>query len=160
MTCFWLRYIWAKTKIEYRKAQGELSCAELQLKKDMGVPAEKDISLQDILTDNAAVTGLTEGLNNGLANRAEIIKAAGFKTIYTSYYEAIKAVYDPEDFQYKEAELLKEKAELNLESIKIDIGNSIRQAYENVKNRLRYAGNCGGYGKAGAGEPGYRRIQI
>ncbi len=122
-----------KTKIQYRKAQGALSNAELQLKKDMGVDAEEEIKLQGILTDDTSVTDPEEGLKNGLENRVEIRKASGFQTIYGAYFDAIKKTYKENAFQYKEAGLLKEKADLNLESVKMDIENSIRQAYENVK---------------------------
>jgi hypothetical protein len=122
------------TQIEYQKAQGELNNALLELKRNLNIPLDTNVQLTDVLTDQIDEQNLEEGLISGLKNRLEIKKASGQVIIYNLNFDILKKKYPPITFQYKEAELLKEKALLNFEKTKLDVESSIRQSYETLKS--------------------------
>ncbi len=125
------------TKIEYQKAVGDYNNAIIELKKNTGIPADTKISLKDVPADNIELPKLEDGLISGMKNRLEMKKSLGEETIYIANYEFAKGYYDPITFQYKEAELRKNKAVIEFEKTKRDVESSIRQSYETLKSTVQ-----------------------
>ncbi|MDK2800081.1 MAG: hypothetical protein PWQ70_1700 [Clostridiales bacterium] len=122
------------TQIEYQKALGEYNNALIQLKKNMNISLDSKIVLSDVMTDKVQEPNLEEGLQSGLQKRLEIKKSLGEVLVYNLNLEVSKKKYPENTFQYKEAALLKEKAILNYEAVRLDVENSIYQSYETLKS--------------------------
>lgn len=120
------------TQIEYRKAEGDLKNAFIELKKNLNIPLDKEIELTDVLVDERELPDLEEGLKSGLKNRLEIKKALGEVAIYDLNFEVTQRKYTSNTFQYKEAELLKEKKRLNYDKVFQNVESSIKQSYETL----------------------------
>jgi len=120
------------TKLEYQKAEGEYKNALIELKKNMNIPLDTEIKLEDVIIEDVIEENLEEGLASGLKNRLEIKKAVGEFTIYQLNFNITKRKYPKITFQYKEAELLKEKAAQALEAVSLEVESSIRQSFENM----------------------------
>lgn len=125
------------TQIEYEKAKGDYKNTILELKKNINVPLDTEIELIGVLAEDIERLDLEEGLLSGLKNRLEIKQALGEVVVYDLNFEETKQKYTPNTFQYKEAQLLKEKAKLNFDQIKLEVENSIRQSY-NTLDSLAY----------------------
>lgn len=120
------------TQIEYRKAEGELENALIELKKNLNLPLDTNIDLTDVLVDEREIPDLEEGLKSGLKNRLEIKKTLGEVAIYDLNFEKTKKKYPDMTYQYKEAKLLKEKARLNYDKTFQNVETSIKQSYETL----------------------------
>ena len=122
------------TQIEYQKALGDLNNAMIELKKNMNIPLDSEIELSTVLADEVEKYDLQEGIESGLKNRLEILKAAGEVVIYNTNFDSVRKKYPSNTFQYREAELLKEKAALAYEQTRIEVESSIRKSYETLKS--------------------------
>lgn len=122
------------TQIEYQKAIGELNNAWIELKKNINVPLDTQIQLKDTLSDQVEEQKLEEGILSGMQNRLEIKKSAGEVVVYSMNLKAVKEIYPSNTFQYREAELVSQKALINFEKAKSDVESSIYQSYETLKS--------------------------
>lgn len=122
------------TQIELQKAQGDLNTAMIELKKNLNVPMDAEVVMTDVLAQEVEGFVLEEDLVRGMKNRLEIKKALGEKIVNDLNLESVKKDYDSITFKYKEAEIVKEKTDINFEKIKTDVEASIRQSYETVKS--------------------------
>lgn len=133
------------TQIELEKAAGEYENALIQLKKDMNIPLDQEIHLIDAEEDTGAETlPLQEGLNSGLKNRLEIRKGLGEVIVYNTTFTVTEQRYPSNTFQHKEAELLKEKAQIGYKTAVQEVKASIRQSYQTLvstRKMLDMAGN-------------------
>lgn len=120
------------TQIQYRKAQGDFKNSLIEFKKSINVPLETKVVLTDVLVNDREIPDLEEGLLSGLKNRLEVKKAIGEVGVYDLNLEVTKKKYPSNTFQYKEANLLKEKARINYEKTYLEVENSIRQSYETL----------------------------
>lgn len=120
------------TQLEYIKSKGELNNALIEFKKNLHIPFDTEITLTDVLAEKIEIPVLDKGMDSGLRNRLEIKKASAERTLHNQNFSNIKNHYDEGDYQYREAELLKEKSSLALEQIKLEVENSIRQSYQNL----------------------------
>ncbi len=125
------------TKIQYEKAKGDLENAIIELKKSLNVGFDKELVLTDALVEEIENFNLEEGLINGMKERLEIKKTVGEVVIYNTNFNETKKKYPSNTFQYKEAEILKEKSAVGFEQAKLEVENSIRQSYNNV-NTVAY----------------------
>jgi outer membrane protein TolC len=121
------------TQLEYRKAQGDLQNALTEFKKNINVPLDSDVVLTQVLEDKGEEPDLNEGLESGLKKRLEIRKGIGEVVVYDANFESVSKRYPSKTFQYREAELLKERARINYEKTILDVKNSIYQSYEVLK---------------------------
>ncbi|MDI3480653.1 MAG: hypothetical protein PWQ97_308 [Tepidanaerobacteraceae bacterium] len=122
-----------KTQIEYQQALEDLDNAMIEFKKNINVPQDTQIELTDVMAEEVKDEDLEQGLKSGLVNRLEIKKAFGQLVVNDLSFESIKKTYPENTFQYREAELLKEKARLEYENTKLAVESSIRQSYETMK---------------------------
>lgn len=122
------------TVIEYQKAEGELNNALIELKKNMNIPLDARVELEDVFQDKVEGQDLKAGLENGLKNRLEMKKALGEVVVYAMNFEATRKTYDKITYKYKEAELYKDRAKLNYEKTRLEVESSIRQSYETLKS--------------------------
>jgi hypothetical protein len=113
---------------------GELNNVLIELKKNMNVPLNKPIELKDVLSEQVEERSLEEGIQSGLQNRLEIRKSAGEVVVYNLNFESVKQVYPDITFQYREAALLKQKACISFDKMKVEVESSIRQSFETLKN--------------------------
>lgn len=120
------------TKIQYEDAKGKLKNAIVEFKKSINLDFEKDIELTDVLVEEIEDFDLKTGLMNGMQERLEMKKAVGEVAIYVLNFDETKRKYTPNTFQYKEAEILRDKSAINFEEAKVEVENSIRQSYNNV----------------------------
>lgn len=120
------------TQLELTKAKGDLETALVELKKNMNIPLETKLVLTDVLIDEKEIPDLEEGLKSGLANRLELKKTLGQMTIYDLNFEKAKGKYPDITYQYKEANLLKEKSHLEYAKAYSMVESSINQSYETL----------------------------
>ncbi|WP_066505442.1 TolC family protein [Abyssisolibacter fermentans] len=120
------------TQLELTKAKGDLENALVELKKNMNIPLETKLVLTDVLIDEKEIPDLEEGLKSGLANRLELKKTLGQMTIYDLNFEKAKGKYPDITYQYKEANLLKEKSHLEYAKAYSMVESSINQSYETL----------------------------
>lgn len=121
------------SKLEYEKAQSEYENAMTELKKNMNIPMDKDIRLDEAGMDEKLAVDLEEGLELGLEGRLEILKAREQLDIYGLNLELVDKRYNNKDTQYKEALRLKNLAVLELERTEREVESSIRQSYNTMK---------------------------
>lgn len=120
------------TLLELQKAQDDYDNAMIELKKDMNIPLDKVIVLEEVPVNEKPVIDLYEGLEQGLEGRLEIIKAAHQVDIYEANLDYVKKYYSKRSEQYKEALRLQNTAELEQQKAKLEVESSIRQAYNTV----------------------------
>jgi len=120
------------TLLELQKAQDDYDNAMIELKKNMNIPLDKAITLDDVPINGKPVVDLAEGLELGLEGRLEIIKAAHQVGIYEDNLDYVKKYYSKRSEQYKEALRLQNTAELEQQKAKLEVESSIRQSYNTV----------------------------
>ncbi len=120
------------TKIQYEQAKGDLENAIVELKKSINIGFDKDIELTDVLLEETEKFDLEKGLVNGMKERLEIKKTLGEVAVYALNFDETKRKYTPNTFQYKEAEILRDKSVVDFNQAKLEVENSIRQSYNTV----------------------------
>ena len=122
------------TQVAYRLAQATCKNAFYELKENMNFDMETEIVLVDPIVQKTAEESLEEGLKSGLKNRLEMQMVLGQWMIYKLNEDILKSSnsYKYEEEAIAEAELLREGAELELESIKKMVESEISQSYENL----------------------------
>jgi outer membrane protein TolC len=118
------------TQVQYKKAKGEYNNSILELKKNMNIPLDTEIILEDALAEDLVKPDLEEGLKSGFKNRLEMKKAVGEVAVNELNFNSVSGEYTENTFQYREAKVLRDKARYNYEKTRVDVDNSIRQSYE------------------------------
>lgn len=121
------------TKLEYQKARDDYENAMIELKKNMNIPLDKRITLEEASMNENMAMELDEGLEQGLSGRLEIIKAQQQIDIYDMNLSVVKSRYNSKSTQYKEALKLKNTMSLELKKARNDVESSIRQSYNTMK---------------------------
>lgn len=132
------------TKLEYQKAEDDYDNALLELKRSMGIPLDQVIELDDVLMNEKPVMDISEGIDYGLNNRLEIIKATKAVEIYDYNLTAVKRYYNSRSTRYSEALNLKGNAELELEKYQRDIESGIRQSFNTLLTLGRMLNSASG----------------
>jgi len=120
------------TRLEYEKALDDYNNALTELKKNMNIPEDQAIMLEEATAVKSTPMELSKGLESGASNRLEIVKAEQQLEVYDSYMKLVKKRYSKSIKKFQEAELLQENAELELEKVKKEVEASIRQSYNTM----------------------------
>jgi hypothetical protein len=123
------------TIISCRLAEMTYKNSIFELKKNMNLDMNRKITLSDSILNEVTEESLEDGLKSGLTNRIEIQQILGQKMIYELNEDILKSKYKryrkkPE--AYKEAILLKEGSEFELEITKAMLKSEINQSYESM----------------------------
>lgn len=132
------------TKLEYQKAQDDYYNAQIELKKNMGIPMEQTMELEDVTADSGLPMDLESGLKSGLENRLEIIIAMQQDEVYKVNQGFVQSEYNKKTDQYTEAEYLRKNADLEVERVKKDVESSIRQSYNTMVTMADMLSNAQG----------------
>lgn len=122
------------TKIAFEKAKGDYESAMIELKKNANYKMDKEIALENVAKREAENFDLNKGLQRAMENRLEIKKSVGEVLIFSTNFAEVSSSYTPNTFQYREAELLKDKAGVKYELAKKEVESSVRKSYELVKS--------------------------
>lgn len=120
------------TQVQYERAKGDLENAIIELKKNLNVGFDKEVVLTEALLEEIEKFNLDQGLVSGMKERMEIKKTVGEVVVYNTNFNEVKKQYTPNTFQYKEAEILKEKAAVAYNQAKLEVESSIRRSYNDV----------------------------
>lgn len=122
------------TVLQYDLAKADYNNAVTELKKNMNIDFDTEITLADVEPNNAEVESLEKGIKSGLTNRLEIQQALGQLAIYQLNEKLItsRAEYRTNSRAIKEAKLLREGAELQLEQVKKTVESDVVQSYETM----------------------------
>lgn len=131
------------TKLEYEKALDDYNNALTELKKNMNIPNDQAVILEDAAASRSIPLELDEGLESGASNRLEIIKAEQQLKVYDAYMKLVDKRYSSSIKKFKEAELLQQNAELELEKVKKDVECSIRQSYSTMTTMEKLLAEAG-----------------
>ena len=132
------------TKLEYQKAQDDYYNAQIELKKNMGIPMEQTMELEDVTADSGLPMDLESGLKSGLESRLEIIIAMQQDEVYKVNQGFVQSEYNKKADQYTEAEYLRKNADLEVERVKKDVESSIRQSYNTMVTMADMLSNAQG----------------
>ena len=132
------------TKLEYQKAQDDYYNAQIELKKNMGIPMEQTMELEDVTADSGLPMDLESGLKSGLESRLEIIIAMQQDEVYKVNQGFVQSEYNKKTDQYTEAEYLRKNADLEVERVKKDVESSIRQSYNTMVTMADMLSNAQG----------------
>lgn len=131
-------------RLEYDKAVNDYENSLIELKKNINIPMDMDITLEEADMNETVAMSLEEGLALGLEGRLEIIKAAEQVDIYDTNLTVVKRHYNNKSEQYKEALRLKNLAILEQEKAAKDVESSIRQSYNTMKTMEAMLEQAGG----------------
>ncbi|HBD63631.1 MAG TPA: hypothetical protein DC038_04260 [Clostridiales bacterium] len=122
------------TVIALNLAEANYKNALYELKKNMNLDMNTEITLTDSMQRDVTAESLEEGLKSGLTNRIEIQQILGQLTIYQLNEELLnsRAEYRNNSRALTEARLLKKGAEIELERTKTNLKSEISQSYETM----------------------------
>ncbi len=122
------------TSIALNLAEANYKNALYELKKNMNLDMDAEITLTDSMQKDVTAESLEEGLKSGLTNRIEIQQLLGQLAIYQLNEELLgsRAEYRNNSRALNEARLLKKEAEIELEKTKTDLKSEISQSYETM----------------------------
>lgn len=122
------------TVIQYNLAEANYKNAVTKLKENMNLDMNTEVTLADTMLSDATEESLDDGLKSGLTNRLEIQQALGQLAIYQLNEELLhsRPEYKNNSRGTKEAKLLREGAELQLDKVKTTVKSEIRQSYETM----------------------------
>jgi len=122
------------TVIALNLAEANYKNALYELKKNMNLDMDTEITLTDSMQKDVTTENLEEGLKSGLTNRIEIQQILGQLTIYQLNEELLnsRAEYRNNSRALTEARLLKKGAEIELERTKTNLKSEISQSYETM----------------------------
>jgi len=122
------------TVIALNLAEANYKNALYELKKNMNLDMDAEITLTDSMQKEVTTESLEEGLKSGLTNRIEIQQILGQLTIYQLNEELLnsRAEYRNNSRALTEARLLKKGAEIELERTKTNLKSEISQSYETM----------------------------
>lgn len=122
---------YTSTQLEYEKARTDYQNALLTLKKDLNVPLNTNLSLNDVYTTEITSENLDTGIKTGMENRIEIIKANAQYEVYKLDLELVDNAYGSDSDRHNEAQILLDNMDLEKTKTKNEVESSIRQSYEN-----------------------------
>ncbi len=122
------------TVIALNLAKANYKNALYELKKNMNLDMDTEITLTDSMQKDVTTESLEEGLKSGLTNRIEIQQILGQLTIYQLNEELLnsRAEYRNNSRALTEARLLKKGSEIELERTKTNLKSEISQSYETM----------------------------
>ncbi len=122
------------TVIALNLAEANYKNALYELKKNINLDMDTEITLTDSMQKDVITESLEEGLKSGLTNRIEIQQILGQLTIYQLNEELLnsRAEYRNNSRALTEARLLKKGAEIELERTKTNLKSEISQSYETM----------------------------
>ncbi|MBP1926934.1 outer membrane protein TolC [Sedimentibacter acidaminivorans] len=122
------------TVISCRLAEANYKNAIFELKKNMNLDMNTEITLEDSMLKDTTEESLEDGLKTGLTNRIEIQQTLGQLMIYQLNEKILnsRAEYRSDTKGRKEAKLLREGAELQLDKTKTIVTYEINQSYETM----------------------------
>lgn len=120
-------------RLECQKAESDYENAMIELKQNMNISMDKQITLEAESMDESTAMELEEGLEQGLNDRLEIIKAIQQIDIADTNLSLVNKRYKSKSTQYKEAVRLKSTAVLELSKAEKDVESSIRQSYNTME---------------------------
>lgn len=122
------------TVIALNLAEANYKNALYELKKNMNLDMDAEITLTDSMQKDVTAESLEEGLKSGLTNRIEIQQLLGQLTIYQLNEELLnsRAEYRNNSRALTEGRLLKKGAEIELEKTKTNLKSEISQSYETM----------------------------
>jgi len=119
------------TIVSCRLAEANYKNAIFELKENMNLNMDVEIILEDSMLNEVTEESLDDGLKSGLTNRVEIQQALGQLVIYELNEEILdSSKYRANTKGMKEAKLLREGAELQLDKTKTTVKSEINQSYE------------------------------
>lgn len=122
------------TVISCRLAESTYKNAIFELKENMNLDMDTEITLEDSMFKEVTEENLEDGLKSGLTNRIEIQQTLGQLAIYELNEDILNSSskYRKNTKGIKEAKLLKEGAELQLDKTKTTVKSEINQSYETM----------------------------
>lgn len=121
------------TVIAYDLQVKETNNALIELKKNLNMPFDTNLTLEEEPLDIEKSFDLTKGISSGLNARLEVKKARAQVELYHDLKTAVKnSHYEEGDNEYKEADLLVKKVEIESKETKLQVESSIRKSYETV----------------------------
>jgi hypothetical protein len=121
------------TVMAYDLQVKEANNAMLELKKNLNIPLDTPLQLEEVPLNLEKGFDLQKGIDSGLKARLEMKKAYANVEIYDALKTAVEySNYKEKDNEYKEADLLLQQAELELKDTKLQVETSIRTSYETV----------------------------
>lgn len=122
------------TIISCSLAEANYKNAIFELKENMNLDMNTEITLEDSMLKDVTEESLEDGLKTGLTNRIEIQQTLGQLMIYELNEDILnsRAEYKAHSKGIKEAKLLREGAQLQLDKIKTTVKSEINQSYETM----------------------------
>ncbi|MCR4436938.1 MAG: TolC family protein [Clostridiales bacterium] len=119
-------------QLELQKARNDYNNALIELKKNLNIPLTEEVVLEDVLVDSKPPVSYSSGLENGLNNRLEIIKAKEECDVYQMDADLVKTYYGADSDRYLEAQNLKKNMDLELSKAKQEVESSIKESYNTM----------------------------
>ncbi|HAQ40997.1 MAG TPA: hypothetical protein DCM73_09300 [Clostridiales bacterium] len=122
------------TIVEYNLAEANYKNVVTVLKENMNLDMDTEITLADSMLNDVTEEKLEEGIKSGLTNRLEIQQTLGQLAIYQLNEKLLnsRAEYKSSARAAREAKLLREGAELQLDQVKTKVRSEVSQSYESM----------------------------
>jgi len=120
------------TTMEVQKAMNDYDNALIELKKNMNLPMDADIELEEVTMNNVQPFSLRSGIDKGLSDRLEVVKASLQEEIYMLDMDLVQEVYSKDAKQYDESNYLRQNARLELDRTKNEVECGIRQSFNTM----------------------------
>lgn len=129
---FLAKMYYDSTVINHRLAKATYKNALYELKKNMNLNIYQEIILEDSMIKEVTPENIEEGIKSGLTNRLEIQQALGQLMIYELNEDILTKMgkYGKKTYPIREANLLVDGAQLQLEKTKTQIKSEISQSFE------------------------------
>lgn len=111
----------------------EYNNAIIELEKNINIPLDTKIILVPAPSSKAKTFDLNQGITSGLSARLEMKMADAKVDLYEELRAAvIDSYYDEYDNEYKEAQLLLDKAQIEFNETKVQVESGIRMSYQTL----------------------------
>lgn len=111
----------------------DYNVALIELKKNINMPLDEEIVLEEVEPNIHEAFELAKGIESGLKARLEIKMATTQQKLYEDLLDAVdQSGYSTNDSQYKEVKLLQDKAQIELNSAKLQVESDIRTSYSTM----------------------------
>lgn len=111
----------------------DYNAALIELKKNINMKLDEYLVLQEVEPNIHEEFELAKGIESGLKARLEIRMATTQQKLYEDLLDAVsKSEYSSSDAQYKEVKLLQDKAQIELNSAKLQVESDIRTSYSTM----------------------------
>lgn len=120
------------TTLEVQKSMNDYDNALIELKKNLNLPMDSDINLEEATVNNVQPLSLRSGIDKGLQDRLEVVKAVKQEEIYMLNMDLVQEEYSQDSKQYTESNYLRQNAKLELDRTKNEIECAIRQSFNTM----------------------------